>query len=281
MKETEFLKAVGSIDEKYIEEAEAKTKKKSSSFLKYGSLAACLCLCAVLAASFGKTTNLEKSVGKTEETQGAGGMIERTEPVKPETDDIESDRGNIISGIPDESFPVPQEENTPQSEGNLPFISYQQTPSSVENATPKYTKIFEGFAGITEGVSVKDGEVWMSPGLMKAMEEYTDTTRYRLLVKFFKDGTEIDSGTTGARNEVDRLGKLGYEMALQNFFDGKENHYTISLIADYENLLSFKGNEYMGTALMLYNEGFAEDPAAGGDAVVYNGAMESEPLPGM
>lgn len=50
MKEQRLLKAMGQVDEKYVEEASPAQHSKRPGWLKWGAIAACLCLVVVAAA---------------------------------------------------------------------------------------------------------------------------------------------------------------------------------------------------------------------------------------
>ena len=50
MKEQRSLKAMGKVDGKYVEEASPAQQKKKPGWLKWGAMAACLCL--IIAAAF-------------------------------------------------------------------------------------------------------------------------------------------------------------------------------------------------------------------------------------
>ncbi|MCH5200340.1 MAG: hypothetical protein J1F60_05205 [Oscillospiraceae bacterium] len=85
MKEKETLKLYNSItnvNNQFIEEAQAKTKKKKSGWLRWGAMAACLCLAAVGAVVLSQQNNLTPDID-----------LDYEEPTMPEPFDLSNPSG--------------------------------------------------------------------------------------------------------------------------------------------------------------------------------------------
>ena len=104
-------------------------------------------------------------------------------------------------------------------------------------------------------VTPKDGEVNYSVPLREAMEEYGDSTRYRVVVDLFRGESQLPADGAEVRAEIDRLAALGYTVAYERVYEQQElkNAY-FTLHASYDELAHFQADDGCGYMLFLYAE---------------------------
>lgn len=138
-----------------------------------------------------------------------------------------------------------------------------------------------GDGSVTVDMAVNNGGVFHSKALDDAMAHYGDTANYRVLVELFSDGVQIPSGGSRAMAEAQRLGDLGYIVALETIretvTDGEIATvyvtYLFTLHATYDQLTDFKPDESLGYKFVLYDEVFGE--TKGPEGITYNSGFIS------
>jgi len=100
----------------------------------------------------------------------------------------------------------------------------------------------------------ENNKFYFSIPLREAMNEYTDSVLYRVVVDVFSNKEQLSSDSSQVKDESERLSNIGYVVANETFFDGKSYHYYFTLHATYDELTEFITNENYGYFLFLYNE---------------------------
>jgi len=275
MRGNEFLDKMELIDPVYIEAADADPKKRQKAWVKWGAMAACLCLVIAGAAALPKALNIPDAPSPIPMPD----MSARPIP----------DRGKM----PDE-FP----EHTILRPGDEGYIAPESTPEPAPEK-PQYSFIFDGAFEETElsdvrtmisgygepaqkpDMAVEEGCVCFSNSLTEAMEYYGDTVRYRVFIELYSDGVQVSSGGEQAIEEAQRLCDEGYIVALETFTQTEDHGeyvttsatYYFTLHAGYEQLKKFSADESLGYYIMLYDEGTGIQSSS--HSVVFNGSMET------
>ena len=99
-----------------------------------------------------------------------------------------------------------------------------------------------------------NGEFGFSIPLRSAMEEYGDSVLYRVVIDVFKGKKQLASDNSIVKAEEERLSAKGYTVAVENYYDGSENHYRFTLHAEYDELKNFAASEDYGYFISLYDE---------------------------
>lgn len=100
----------------------------------------------------------------------------------------------------------------------------------------------------------KNGKVYFSVPLQRAMDEYGDSVLYRVTIHLFSGEVQLASDSSQVKEECERLSDSGYTVAYETFFDGESSHYYFTLHASYEELVSFNINNDYGYFIFLYDE---------------------------
>lgn len=279
MKEIQKLyNSMTNVREEYIEEArEAETIKKHPIWIKWGVMAACLCLAAI--AVFTVTDLFASSPEKDQDANE--GQIYTADIRHPENDQDKATGTADASpdGDPKEYSVVREGETTDdvktaaqdQTEqdpveldqemggwylmpDNGEFIDWSQ----VKTMISAYGDMDDG---IEDGIAVcymapDNGTYGYSMPLKKAMEEYGDTVKYRVVVEVFSDNQILEADSEAVEKERKRLAQLeDYIVAFEQYkhSDGTKNSY-FTLHAEQEQLINFAANEDYGYMLWLYDE---------------------------
>ena len=236
MKNNKALNAMEYIDPNMIDEAEI-YKGKRNTWIRWGAVAACLCICLVGATSLYPTL-------------------------------LHPDKGTETGhGIEDYNEPVPGGLN--YFEGSA--MENAETDSGIH--TQVNTKMMIGHYDKSlndADMAVNNGHYELSNSLKAALGEYGDTVKYRVVVEVFKDGTVINSGSSEVASEETRLAKEKYFVAHETYEDTVERSDYFTIHAEEDHLLHFSVNESYGYYISLYDEylGLAE-PLENAD-VVFN-----------
>lgn len=284
MKEKEIQKLYNSmtnVREEYIEEArEAETIKKHPIWIRRGVPAACLCLAAI--AIF-IVTNLFASSPEKDQDANEGQILTAdirhpendqdkvigTADASPDGDPKEysvaregetTDDVKTAAQDPTEQDPVELDQEMGGwylMPDNGEFIDWSQ----VKTMISAYGDMDDGIEdGIEDGIAVcymapDNGTYSYSMPLKKAMEEYGDTVKYRVVVDVFSDNQILDADSEAVEKERKRLGKLDYIVSFEQY-----RHYGVitnsyfTLHAEQEQLINFAANEDYGYMLWLYDE---------------------------
>ena len=223
MRGDELLDKMDLIDQKYVEAAESRPRRRN--WIKWGAMAACFGLAVagafVLAGSWGEKQDLI-----------------RTEPDKTE--------------------PALYWETEPATEPN-----WDNGPEGVESTLGGKPMISGyGEPTYNADMAVMDGGSFYSGALKAAMEHYGDSANYRVLAELFSDGVQIASGGSQAVAEAQRLTSLGYTVAVEMYTETETDGDTVTvnatyfftLHATYEQLKDFPVDGSLGYKFMLYDE---------------------------
>ena len=93
----------------------------------------------------------------------------------------------------------------------------------------------------------------MSYPLHRALEEYGSGVLYRVTVELWNGDSQITDKTVFSA-EADRLFKLGYTAAIEEYNDGEQTKSLFTLHATAEQLESFAVNPDYGYFIYLYDE---------------------------
>ena len=99
-----------------------------------------------------------------------------------------------------------------------------------------------------------NGKSVFSVPLSGAMAEYGDSVMYRVVIDVFKNRERLAPDSGAVKAEQERLSAKGYTVAVENYYDGSENHYRFTLHAEYDELKNFAASEDYGYSLSLYDE---------------------------
>lgn len=268
-----MLDKMALIDPAYLAAAEAAPKQKIG-WARLGVLAACFCLIAGICLVPALRNEFPAPpVPAVKPSPNPDGSIEReSEPAvyPPHT----------ILRPGDEGYNAPAETVTPEQTHNsfVPFIGSDTKVTDFPNIIPMISHF--GETADRENEPVQNGEVHLSPSLRAAMAHYGDTANYRVLVILFRDEQPIPGGDEAARTEADRLGSLGYTVAMETYGpidDPAAGVTDFTLHAAYAQLVEFPDSGEFGYSLMLYGEYFGES-AKEDVPVVFQGfaGMENE-----
>ncbi len=100
----------------------------------------------------------------------------------------------------------------------------------------------------------ENGKFYFSIPLRNAMDEYSDSVLYRVVVDVFSDKEQLSSDSIQVKDECERLSNNGYVVAYETVFDGESYHYYFTLHATYNELTEFIANESYGYFMFLYDE---------------------------
>lgn len=228
MKNDKALNAMEHIDPNLINEAETYKPKKNQGWLRWGTMAACLCL--VIA---GTVTTVQFKHRSTM----TGDPIQTVEG---------GDSG--LGG------PVPGGFNyfeAPKTEGN----EDSDTEVDAHMMIGHYDKSLN-----KTDMAVNNGHVELSNSLKAAINEFGAGVTYRVVVEVFKDGTVINSGSKEVSLEEQRLAKEKYTVAHETYEDTADVMDYFTIHAEEDQLLHFSVNEAYGYYISLYDEylGLAE-----------------------
>lgn len=269
MKGNELLEKMALIDPVYLETADAVPKRKIS-WARLGALAACLCLiagvCLIPALRHDSPAPPVSAVPTGTPSPNPDGPIEReSEPAvyPPHT----------VLRPGDEGYVTPAETVAPEEiHGSFtPFIGTDAERTDLPGVIPMIS-VF-GEVGTPEITPVPNGEVYLSPALRAAMAHYGNSANYRVLVVLARDGQVIPGKDEAAWSEAERLGDLGYTVAMETYgpIDDPAAAVTdFTLHATHDQLAEFPAIGDFGYALMLYGEYFGES-AAEDIPVVFHG----------
>lgn len=258
-----MLDKMALIDPAYLTAADAAPKQKIG-WGRLGALAACLCLIAGVCLV--PALRNESPAPPVPPVPNPDGSIERESvpAVYPP---------HTILKPGDEGYIAPAETVAPGQTHNsfAPFIGTGTGEAASPNITPMISHF--GETADREIEPVPNGQVQLSPSLRAAMAHYGDTVNYRVLVTLFRNGQPIPGGDEDARSEAERLGKLGYIVAMETYGpidDPAAGVTDFTLHATYAQLTEFTNSGELGYSLMLYGEYFGESVT--GDApVVFHG----------
>jgi len=269
MKDYEFLDAVGSIDKRFVEKADG-GKAKRPVWKYVMPVAACLVLMVGVYFAYPKLSPAQVPV------PNPNGTVERT-------DIPETYPEHPILRPGDEGYidPAPTIEPAIEPAPDLaPDVSYHvyygfENQTEIQNFMPMISGY--GESSRIADMAVNNGRIYFTESLTSAMNEYSDTANYRVLIELFQDGVQISINSETANQEAQRLIDMGIIVAMETV-KHEENHgdyvtvtadYYLTLLATYEQLKDFSPSDDLGYSIMLYDEYFGASPA--GEQVVFNG----------
>lgn len=208
------------------EEYIAEQRKKRKIIARTIASAGCVCIAVLL--SFGILQN-----GTAYKTPASDSSISFGEKENSYIDDGNSDSSESVFNEPDSH----QNNFVPDGSGKKIISSYDAG----------------GFPSASYDTP-KNGEFYFSMPLKSAMDKYTDSVLYRVVVHVFSDREQLSSDSIQVKNECERLSGNGYTVAFETVFDGESYQYYFTLHAAYEELMSFKTDENYGYFMFLYDE---------------------------
>lgn len=99
-----------------------------------------------------------------------------------------------------------------------------------------------------------NGKSVFSVPLSGAMAEYGDSVMYHVVIDVFENREQLAPDSGSVKAEQERLSAKGYTVAVENYYDGSENHCRFTLHAEYDELKNFAASEDYGYSLSLYDE---------------------------
>lgn len=262
MKQERILEAIGNIKDQYIEEAnenvkdfalEAKNSKTEKglrgkeehrrSWIRYGSIAACFCV-AVLGTVLMLKLSGNYSVDDVRQdytnTLEDDNHAETTNP---------SDNTNLSGNINSVESAEQGKENLTIG-GACDFYG--------DGTSDQYVPMISDYDTDVTGCYAlpENGTVNLTVPLRKAMEEYTDTVRYRVIIHMFCNEAPLQNDSRLVEEEMERLSAAGYITALETYSDGENESYTLTIHASEAQITNFPPKEEYGYMLFLYGELF-------------------------
>ena len=224
---------ITNVDEDLVEEVLAKEPSRPRYRLRWAVAAACLCLV----------------VGGLALWSSRGTVVPAPNPGNATNSPIE---GNITDKPGEASEPV-------------------MGPDGADIHSVEIVPMIDCFGESTYSadMTVVNGGCVFSDSLEAALQEYGDTVRYRVMIEFFRDGVQIDSGDEIALGECDRLADAGYITALETYNDGSAEHHYFTIHATAEQLRNYPLDKELGYSFLLYGEYFGKTFAD--NSTVFNG----------
>ncbi len=271
MKGDELLNKMGLIDPKYIVEAEAEPRKKNNTWVRWGAVAACMCIIAGGTFVMPRAWNTPSTAIPDPEIQNNtvdGTIIEGTGKIDEYTEQNEPNGKN-------EAFTEPAKEPYHDNVNNGFSLGGQFGDDAFLSGKPMVSNY--GEASYDADIAVENGGVLFSNSLQSAMDNHGDSANYRVLIVLFKEGKHISSGSMTALTEAQRLSELGYIVAMETYTETEECdgfvkanvNYYFTLHTTYDRLSDFETDSNLGYYVMLYGEYFGESEI-GSDVDVYN-----------
>lgn len=242
MKQKTALDAMEHIAPEWIDEAETYTKKKNA-WLKWGAVAACLCL-VIGAVILLPGRGSEKPAVRLGDPTLAGQGSESEKPIMP----VGSDEMPIMPGGVNSFAEIPAPEREEEAE-------YER--GDVRMLIGHYDRSLNAVGDL----AVYGGGVELSGSLEAALEALGNTVNYRVVVEVFQDGAVLWSGSEEVAAEEARLAnEYGYTVAHESYQVIMEREDYFTLHATAEQLRSFPASAQYGYYLALYDEylGLAE-----------------------
>ena len=279
MKINQLADAIGEVREDLIADADLHPGKKKSAVLRWGGMAACICL-VVAGVGFA----LLQDRGTAEEAPS--GFVY----VRPDVPQPAVENGEAPSADPSvtEPAPAPTPYPDPQPAEKQSPVNGVFLPDRPVNGVflPDRTEIigdppipmiewYGSGARITEDLAVENGGVLLSAALQGALEEYGGRARYRVIATLFEDGVQIPGDSELANAEAERVASLGLFTAMETFQDATGTTFIFSLHLTAEQLRSFPASDQAGWLLELYDEQFDMPEPIPTPYVVYNGAVQA------
>lgn len=209
---------ITNVDEDLVEEAQTKAVRRVMPWVKWAAAAACVLLIAAAAFALWPPRNM----------------------------------------APHEDPDVQQKPGISQEPGELsePIMG----PDGADNHSPEIVPMIDSFGESTYSgdMAVANGGCVFSDSLEAAIREYGDSVRYRVMIEFFRDGIQVDSGGEIAKRECDKLSDAGYVTALETYNDGSVQHHYFTIHATAEQLRSYPLDRELGYSFLLYGEYFGE-----------------------
>lgn len=274
MRGNEFLDKMELIDPAYIEAADTEAKKGQRAWVKWGTMAACLCLVIAGAAVMPRETNIPAAPVPRPDFSA--------EPIP--------DRGKMPDEFPEHTILRPGDEGyiapeaTPEPAPENPVYGFMINGAYEYVETEGVKNMISGYGELSpkKDMAISDGGACFSAALEEAMAHYGDTVRYRVFIELYSEGVQISSGGERALEEAQRLCDLGYIVAMETFTQTEDHGeyvtttatYYFTLHAEYEQLKSFVADQSLGYYIMLYDEGVGIPSSSYG--VVFNGAISAE-----
>lgn len=264
------LNAVGCIDPDMIEEAENYKAKKDSSWVKWTSMAACLCLAVtgalILSRQNCTLTDGPLMTGDPIQTASEGDPV-----IQEYIGEYEEGPAHTVNADEEGTMLYPAEIS-----GNTAFGAFEGPAPDDYEYNGEYSsdvKIMVGHfdSSLNKGdMAVKGGCVEFSESLLAAIDVWGESVSYRVVVEVFKDGTVIDSGSAEVFAEEVRLAEEGYTVAHETCEDSADTMDYFTLHAEASQLANFPAKEIYGYYISFYDEYLGIEPAE--DPVeVFNG----------
>lgn len=231
-----------------------KTEQKKRRKTAVGIIVPVIALCVITVAGIGIHKNnipklpIADKTTYTEETYttiaGVGNSKSKTEefPVCSTQKNYEADT----------TMPTKIKDNEQSDSAANGFFQGVADNGSVPQETTKLVSDYPGGSAACYATP-KKGDCFMSMPLHRALEEYGSGVLYRVTVELWNGDSQIvDKNVFSA--EADRLFKLGYTSAIEEYNNGEQTKSLFTLHATAEQLESFAVNPDYGYFIYLYDE---------------------------
>lgn len=245
MKDERLFQAIEKIDDDLILNAvnDVKSKKKGI-WLKWGAVAACLCLIVAVAILVS-----DIFIPTPENIQYADAKDVGDSP-EDNPDRYSAAQGQQIS----DDAEIAEQDKKEQAQGPLIWTGTPDNEAFDPSTIRPMISSYGSMASSASYQSPDNGACRYSIPLREAMEEYGDTVLYCVVVDVFSDNQMLEANSEAVKNERERLAELKYTVALETYYDGTMNHYYFSLHATQEQLTNFLQNDNYGYMFWLYDE---------------------------
>lgn len=242
MHRNDLFRSMNGIADDLLERSEAPVPNKKRHILPWCAAAACICLVGIAVVSF---------FGRTPPAANL--------PTEPDAV-TETSVYTAVSETPNVSRSEPEITTEPSRQSaNAQFLPDQGTADNTEHIKP-YIPLISAYGepDTTEDIAVSNGCCVLSESLQKAIAQYGDQARYRVLVELFRNGVQLDSGSAEVRAETDRLSAEGYTVASETYYDGNTEQHFFTLHAVAAQLTDFPTQKDYGYNIRLYAEVLGE-----------------------
>lgn len=249
-----------------IERRDSYNKKRKRRIRTAASVSAacCICLSALAGAAVQKyglpwqraelTAEDSTVIGEKDTFDDAGKGSVQNDSENPETQDGDSPNDSAVTGTQDGAA-----DGRTDVSGSAAGSAGADVSHHPNNYVPDGSerKMISSYGSGTASGSYEapaNGKSVFSVPLSGAMAEYGDSVMYRVVIDVFKNRERLAPDSGAVKAEQERLSAKGYTVAVENYYDGSENHCRFTLHAEYDELKNFAASEDYGYFIFLYDE---------------------------
>ena len=271
MKHNDMLESLEYLDPELIAEADAYRPAGKAAWIRWGAMAACLCLCIFGAAkvwphlhdSQRNALTEPPAAAEQDESPAVTELSETGPAVEPQGAETENEPLEIeVKPEPAEIEINPAEHSALRKESaiissNTSAIISRPDVDVMQPKTELCVRIesrYDSSLNDAADLAVHNGCCELSNSLKAGIGAYGDATLYQVVVEVFRDGVSLYSGSAEVKAEEERLVQAGYTVAHETISAGTDVCEYFTLHATEEQLLRFPVSESYGYLLSFYDE---------------------------